>query len=376
MRLTVLTILGTRPEIIRLSRIINLLNKFCNHILVHSGQNYDYELNEIFFEELKIQKPDFFLGVANDKLSPPQMIGKIIIEVDKIIERINPDAIVILGDTNTSLSAISAKRRKIPIFHLEAGNRCFDYRVPEEINRKIVDHISDINITYSDIAREYLLREGFPANQIIKVGSPMFEVIEHHKKEIQQSKILEDLGLNKEKYFVISAHREDNIENYNNFNKLINLINSLYETYNLPIIFSTHPRTLKKFNEHRIKFDEKIIIAKPFGFFDYLHLQCNAKTVLSDSGTINEEASILNFKALNIRESFERPEAMEEGATMLVGLDLERIYQGLSILESQNSGETRNLKMVDDYNVTNVSEKIVRIIHSYVSFVDNEIWKK
>lgn len=375
-KLKIITIVGTRPELIRLSRIIFKLDNFCKHILVHTGQNYDYELNQVFFKDLEIKKPDFFLDVAKSSIGVANTIGNIINEVDKIFDKINPDAVLVLGDTNSTLSVIPAKRRKIPIFHMEAGNRCFDQRVPEEINRKIVDHVSDINLTYSSIAREYLLREGFSADQIIKTGSPMYEVLEYNKLKIEKSKILNHLSISPNKYFVLSSHREENIDSETHFLKFVKLLNHLAEDYNIPIIVSTHPRTQKKFNEKNIIVHPSVKLLKPFGFIDYQKLQMNAKTVLSDSGTITEESSILNFPALNIRESHERPEGMEEGSVMLVGLNKDRIYQGLSILETQSRLGDRTINLVNDYKAINVSEKIIRIIHSYTDYINRIVWKK
>jgi UDP-N-acetyl-L-fucosamine synthase len=375
-KLKIITIVGTRPELIRLSRIIFKLDGFCEHILVHTGQNYDYELNQVFFEDLEIRKPDFFLDVAKFSTGVANTIGNIIHEVDKVFDKINPDAILVLGDTNSTLSVIPAKRRKIPIFHMEAGNRCFDQRVPEEINRKIVDHVSDINLTYSSIAREYLLNEGFPADQIIKTGSPMYEVLEYNKLKIAKSKILNHLSISPKKYFVLSSHREENIDSKFHFLKFVKLLNSLAEDFNIPIIVSTHPRTQKKLNEKNIVVHSNVRLLKPFGFIDYQKLQMNAKTVLSDSGTITEESSILNFPALNIRESHERPEGMEEGSVMMVGLEKDRINQGLSILETQSRSKDRVINLVNDYKNVNVSEKILRIIHSYTDYINRVVWKK
>jgi UDP-N-acetyl-L-fucosamine synthase len=375
-KIKVLSIVGTRPEIIRLSRVFSVLENYCNHILIHTGQNYDYELNQIFFKDLKIRKPDFFLNSANKSKSAADTIGNIISKTDEMIRKIKPDAVLILGDTNSCLSVIPAKRRKIPIFHMEAGNRCFDQRVPEEINRRIIDHVSDINLTYSSIAREYLLKEGLPPDQIIKVGSPMQEVLNYYLPQIKKSKIVTKLKLKKNKYFLVSAHREENIENDINFNKLIKIINFLVEEYNLPVVISTHPRTQKKLNSTKNKFNPKIRFLKPLGFNDYINLQIHAKTTLSDSGTITEESSILNFPALNIRETHERPEGMEEGSVMMVGLETDRVQQGLNILQKQSNAKSRILSLVKDYNVSNVSEKIVRIIHSYIDYINRVVWKK
>jgi len=372
-KLKIMTIIGTRPEIIRLSSVINELNSSdaIEHILVHTGQNYDFELNEIFFKDLKLSKPNYFLGAAGKNSSTT--IGKILIEIDPIFEKEKPDAILILGDTNSCLCAIPAKKRKIPIFHMEAGNRCFDKRVPEETNRVIVDHISDINLTYSDIAREYLLREGIPADRIIKTGSPMLEVINKNIKKINSSKILQKYNLKKNNYFVVSAHREENIENKENFKKIIEILNELAEEFKLPIIVSTHPRTRLKIDSSQIKLNKEIILLKPLGFSDYIKLQMDSKITLSDSGTISEEASILKFKALNIREAHERPEAMEEGSVMMVGLEKLRIFQGIRILSSQKKSDLMN---VYDYSMKNVSKKIIRIILSYTDYVNKNVWKK
>jgi UDP-N-acetylglucosamine 2-epimerase len=375
-KLKVLTVVGTRPEIIRLSRVIIALDnsKAIEHIIVHTGQNYDFELNQIFFDELDIRKPDYFLNAAG--VTATETIGKILINIDPLLDELKPDAFLVLGDTNSCLCAIPAKKRHIPIFHMEAGNRCFDQRVPEETNRKIVDHISDINLTYSDIAREYLLREGFPSDQIIKTGSPMHEVLNFYSNKINNSEILQKLNLTQYKYFVISAHREENINNEKNFIKFIQILNLLAEKYNLPIIVSTHPRTRKMIELQKIKIHNCIQLLKPLGFIDYNSLQINSKAVLSDSGTISEESSILNFPALNIREAHERPEAMEEGSVMMVGLNLERISQGLYILETQNRGNFRNFNLVKDYSNLNVSEKIVRIIISYVDYIRYKVWRE
>lgn len=373
-KIKVMTIVGTRPEIIRLSRVIKKLDSNCEHILVHTGQNYDYELNDIFFEDLDIRKPDIFLDASGENSS--ETIGKVIIETDRIIKSVSPDALLILGDTNSCLSAISAKRRKIPIFHMEAGNRCFDMRVPEEINRRIVDHVADINLTYSDIARDYLISEGLPPDRIIKTGSPMFEVIKHYEDKILKSEILDKLNLKEQQFFLVSSHREENIELENNFKKLINLLNDLSQKYNLPIIVSTHPRTKKKIEKLNIQFKPNIKLLKPLSFSDYNKLQITAFAVLSDSGTIYEEASILNFPALNLREVHERPESMEEASVMMVGLEIERTFQALEILKTQKRNDFRTLDIVKDYNVSNVSEKILRIIHSYTDYVRRTVWKQ
>lgn len=372
-KIKVMTIVGTRPEIIRLSAVIAKLEKSeaIDHIIVHTGQNYDYELNEIFFKDFNIRKPDYFLETATGK--PSETIGNILIKMDYLLDEANPDAFLVLGDTNSCLAAIVAKKKKIPIFHMEAGNRSFDQRVPEETNRKIVDHIADINLTYSDIAREYLLREGLAADRIIKTGSPMFEVINMKLKDIEDSNILDKLNLEKRKFFVVSAHREENIGSDRNFLNLVESLNAVAEKYNLPIIVSTHPRTRKRIKELGIVFNPLINLMKPLGFNDYVKLQKEAKAVLSDSGTISEESSILNFPALNIREAHERPEAMEEASVMMVGLKKERIIQGLSILEIQNK---TILRKVNDYSMPNVSDKVLRIILSYIDYVNRTVWQK
>lgn len=374
-KLKVMTVVGTRPEIIRLSRVIKVLDESIaiEHIIVHTGQNYDYELNEVFFKDLGIRKPDYFLNAAGGNATTTS--GQILINIDPVLEEVNPDSFLVLGDTNSCLCAIAAKKRKIPIFHMEAGNRCFDQRVPEETNRRIVDSISDINLTYSDIAREYLLREGFPADRIIKTGSPIYEVLLAYEKQIEASNVLEKLELIKEKYFLISAHREENI-NSDNFLKLVETLNTIAEQYKMPVIVSTHPRTRNKINETGVKFNSLVKLMKPLGFHDYNNLQKNAKVVLSDSGTISEESSIMNFPALNIRDAHERPEAMEEAAAMMVGLNTERIMQGLNILESQKRGSERTLRPVADYSMPNVSEKVVRIIISYTDYVNRVVWQK
>lgn len=375
-KIKVVSVVGTRPEIIRLSRVFSVLNNFCDHILIHTGQNYDYELNQIFFDDLKVRKPDFFLHCAKNSKSVANVIGNIITEVDKVFEKVEPDVLLILGDTNSSLSAIPAKRRKIPIFHMEAGNRCFDLRVPEEINRRIVDHVSDINLTYSSVAREHLLHEGLPSDRIIKIGSPMFEVLHYYLPEIRKSNIVSKLKLKKKKYFVLSVHREENIDNNLNFEKIVKIINFLAKDYNLPVIVSTHPRTQKRLNLIKKKFHRKVNFIKPLGFTDYINLQINSKVVLSDSGTITEESSILNFPALNIRENHERLEGMEEAAVMMVGLEIPRIYQGLMILEKQTRASNRIQYLAKDYSVPNVSEKVLRIIHSYIDYINRVVWKK
>lgn len=375
-KLKVMTVVGTRPEIIRLSRVIARLDEHCDHVLVHTGQNYDYELNQIFFDDLGIRKPDFFLNSAEASISAANTIGNLISAVDRVLVEVKPEALLVLGDTNSCLSVIPAKRLKIPIFHMEAGNRCFDQRVPEEVNRRIVDHTADINLTYSSIAREYLLREGLHSDQIIKTGSPMFEVLNHYMPQIEASNVLSRLGLKANEYFVLSAHREENIESDTNFSKLVHVINTIAEIYGLPIVVSTHPRTKKRIEMAGITFHPKVHLLKPLGFHDYVHLQMKSKAVLSDSGTINEESSILNFPALNIREAHERPEGMEEAAVMMVGIHAERLLQGLSILETQSRGENRTLQMVSDYSISNVSEKVVRIILSYTDYVNQKVWRK
>ena len=372
-KLKVMTIVGTRPEIIRLSRIIKKLDTFANHILVHTGQNYDYELNEIFFEDLEIRKPDYFLNSA--EASPSRTIGKLLIEVDHLLDEIKPEALLVLGDTNSCMSIIAAKKRKIPTFHFEAGNRCFDMRVPEEVNRKIIDHTADINITYSSIAREYLLNEGISKDMVIKVGSPMMEVLNFYKDKINNSRILSDLNLKKGQYFIASFHREENVDS-KNLEMILEILNVLAEKYKLPIIVSTHPRTRKKLNENDYALNDQIILLKPQSFSNYINLQINSKAVLSDSGTINEESSILNFPALNIREAHERPEAMEESSVMMTGVNLNRVIQAMEILCSQKRDSHRSLNLVKDYDVKNVSEKILRIIISYTDYINKNIWKK
>ena len=373
-KMKVMTIFGTRPEIIRLSRTIAKLDKYTNHKIVHTGQNYDFELNEIFFNDLSLRKPDYFLDAAGENGS--ETIGKVIIAVDKLLDEVKPDAVLILGDTNSSMAAISAKRKKIPIFHMEAGNRCFDQRVPEEINRRIVDHTSDIHLPYSSIAREYLLREGIDPEMIIKTGSPMNEVLSYYINGIKSSDVLDRLKLTKENFFLVSAHREENIDSDINFNKFISVLNSISETYNMPVIVSSHPRTQKKIDKSKTPFHKNVRLLKPLGFKDYNKLQLSSKVVLSDSGTINEESSILNFPALNIREAHERPEGMEEGAVMMVGLNFERVQQAINILKSQTYGDERALNIVSDYNIPNVSQKVVRILHSYTDYVQRVVWKK
>lgn len=373
-RLKVMTVVGTRPEIIRLSRVMARLDDYTDHVLVHTGQNYDYELNQIFFDELGIRKPDHFLSAAGG--TGAETIGNVIIGVDKVLAEVQPDALLVLGDTNSCTAVIPAKRRKIPTFHMEAGNRCFDQRVPEEINRKIVDHTSDVNLTYSSIAREYLLREGLPSDLVIKTGSPMFEVLTHYRPGIDASDVLDRLGLEAGRFFVVSAHREENIDLGVSFDRLVKVLNGVAERYDLPVIVSTHPRTQNRIDKAGVSFHPQIRLLKPLGFMDYNRLQLSAKAVLSDSGTINEESSILNFPALNIREAHERPEGMEEAAVMMVGLDADRVLQGLAILEDQPRGETRLLRQVADYSMPNVSDKVVRIIHSYTDYVNRVIWKR
>jgi UDP-N-acetyl-L-fucosamine synthase len=372
-KLKVMTIVGTRPEIIRLSRTMSLLDQHLHQIIVHTGQNYDYELNEIFWEELELRKPDHFLNVDTSSLGAA--VGDIIRKSEEVLKLEQPDALLVLGDTNSCLAAYMAKRMHIPIFHMEAGNRCFDQRVPEETNRKIVDHISDINLTYSDIAREYLLREGISPDRVIKTGSPMFEVLNHYIPKIQASDVLTRLKLEKEKYFVVSAHREENINNEKNFQGLLTSLNLIAEKYGYPIIVSTHPRTRKKLEQLTNQTINPLIqFLKPLGFIDYNALQINAYAVLSDSGTISEEASILNFRALNIREAHERPEAMEEASVMMVGLNPERILQGIVQLQYQKTGDERNFRTVSDYTIPNVSEKVMRIIISYIDYIKRVVW--
>lgn len=373
-KLKVMSIVGTRPEIIRLSRIFSVLDKYCDHSIVHTGQNYDYELNQIFFEQLEIRKPDFFLEAAGQTAS--ETIGHVIAKVDKLFFTETPEAVLILGDTNSCLAAIPAKRRKIPIFHIEAGNRCFDQRVPEEINRKIVDHVSDINLTYSDIARENLLRENLPSDQIIKIGSPMYEVLNYYMPKILASNIISKLDLKAEQYFLVSIHREENIDSDKSFKKIELILNTIADKFGLPIIVSTHPRTRKKISDFKVKLHPLVRLNKPLSFFDYVNLQINARSVISDSGTITEESSILNFPALNLRETHERSEGMEEAAVMMVGLEIDRVCQSLDILQDQLRGKKRILNIVKDYNVTNVSEKVLRIIHSYTDYVNRIVWKR
>jgi UDP-N-acetylglucosamine 2-epimerase len=374
-KLKVISVVGTRPEIIRLSRVLAALDNYCEHILVHTGQNYDFELNQVFFEDLGVRKPDYFLNSAEGSTSAAHTIGNLITAVDGVLAKENPEAMLVLGDTNSCLSVIPAKRRKIPIFHMEAGNRCFDQRVPEETNRRIVDHTADINLTYSTIARDYLLREGLPPDQVIKTGSPMFEVLNHYLPQIKASDALIRLGLQAKNYFIVSAHREENIESYKSFTKLVSILNMVAEDFGLPVVVSTHPRTQKRVDATGAKFHSLVRLMKPLGFHDYVNLQMNAKAVLSDSGTINEESSILNFPALNLREAHERPEGMEEAVVMMVGLEVQRVRQGLAILEKQPRGEERGLRLVSDYSMPNVSEKVIRIIHSYTDYVNRVVWK-
>lgn len=372
-KLKVVTVIGTRPEIIRLSRVIAKLDRFCDHTLVHTGQNYDYELNQIFFDDLGIRKPDVFLGAAG--ATPAETIGNVIIATDRVLAERGPEALLILGDTNSSLAVIAAKRRRIPIFHMEAGNRSFDDRVPEEINRRIVDHTADINLTYSTIARDYLLREGLAPDRVIKTGSPMFEVLEHYRPQIDASGVRARLGLETGRYFVVSAHREENVDSETNFAKLRDMLNAVAAQFNQPVIVSTHPRTQKRIDARGMSFRPEVQLLKPLGFCDYVNLQIGARAVLSDSGTITEEASILDLPALNIREAHERPEGMEEGAAMMVGLDVDRVMQGIAILDARERGADRALKIVSDYATPNVSDKVVRIIHSYADYVKRVVWR-
>lgn len=373
-KLKVVTVVGTRPEIIRLSRVMAKMDEHCEHILVHTGQNYDYELNQIFFEDLGIRKPDHFLNAAGQ--SGAETIGNVIIAVDKVLAEVQPEALLVLGDTNSCMAVIPAKRRKIPTFHMEAGNRCFDMRVPEEINRRIVDHTADINLTYSTIARDYLLREGLSPDMVIKTGSPMFEVLNYYREGIEQSDVLQRLGLEEGKFFIVSAHREENIDSDKNFLKLVDVLNSVAAHYDYPVIVSTHPRTQKRVDAMGVKFHANVRLLKPMGFKDYNKLQLASKAALSDSGTINEESSILNFPALNLREAHERPEGMEEASVMMVGLEADRVMQALQVLESQLSGSERTLRLVADYSMPNVSDKVVRIVHSYRDYVMRNVWKQ
>lgn len=373
-KLKVMSVVGTRPEIIRLSRVLAKLDKYCDHTLVHTGQNYDYELNEIFFEDLGVRRPDFFLDAAGKNAA--ETIGQIIIKVDQVLEEVQPEAMLVLGDTNSCISVLAAKRRKIPIFHMEAGNRCFDQRVPEETNRKIVDHTADINLTYSTIARDYLLAEGLSADRVIKTGSPMFEVLKYYMPKIDASDVLSRLGLEKGKFFVVSTHREENVDSPKQLIKLHKTLNTVAKHYDLPVVVSTHPRTRNRIEAQGLEFHSQIQLLKPLGFHDYNYLQKNAKAVLSDSGTINEESSIMNFAALNMREAHERPEGMEEASVMMVGLDVERVMQALQVLDHQPSGDDRLLREVYDYSMPNVSDKVVRIVHSYTDYVKRVVWKE
>jgi UDP-N-acetyl-L-fucosamine synthase len=379
-KLKVLSVVGTRPEIIRLSRVLAQLDTHCEHILVHTGQNYDYELNQVFFDDLGVRKPDYFLNSAEGSTGAANTIGNLFIAVDKVLADVQPEAMLVLGDTNSCLSVIPAKRRKIPIFHMEAGNRCFDQRVPEETNRRIVDHTADVNLTYSTIARDYLLREGLPPDLVIKTGSPMFEVLTHYRPRIEASDVLARLGLEPESYFVVSAHREENIETLSSFTKLVTVLNFVAEEYGLPVIGSTHPRTQNRIDATGSVFHPLVRLLKPLGFHDYNRLQLSARATLSDSGTINEESSILNFPALNLREAHERPEGMEEAAVMMVGLEIERVRQCLSILTTQPRGMDRSdphgIRQVADYSMPNVSDKVLRLIHSYTDYVNRVVWKK
>jgi UDP-N-acetylglucosamine 2-epimerase len=373
-KMKVATVVGTRPEIIRLSRVMAKIDLYCDHVLIHTGQNYDYELNQIFFDDLGIRKPDHFLNAAGG--SGAETIGKVIIAVDGVLAHEMPDAMLVLGDTNSCMAVIPAKRRKIPTFHMEAGNRCFDMRVPEEINRRIVDHTADINLTYSTIARDYLLREGLPPDMVIKTGSPMFEVLNHYRQGIEASDVLSRLQLEEGKFFVVSAHREENVDSDTSFLRLVAVLNSVAEHYGYPVIVSTHPRTQKRVNAMAVTFNPLVRLLKPLGFKDYNKLQMTAKAVLSDSGTITEESSILNFPALNIREAHERPEGMEEASVMMVGLEEARVMQALQVLEFQPRGEERSLRLVCDYSMPNVAEKVVRLIHSYTDYVNRVVWKR
>jgi UDP-N-acetylglucosamine 2-epimerase len=375
-KLKVMSVVGTRPEIIRLSRVLAALDVHCDHLLVHTGQNYDYELNQVFFDDLGLRKPDFFLNSAEGSTGVANTIGNLITAVDGLLAQLQPEAMLVLGDTNSCLSVIPAKRRKVPIFHMEAGNRCFDQRVPEETNRRIVDHTADINLTYSTIARDYLLREGLPPDQVIKTGSPMYEVLHYYLPQVQASDALSRLDLTPERYFVVSAHREENIESDKSFTKLVAVLNAVAEDHGLPVVVSTHPRTKKRVDTTGANFHPMVRLMKPLGFHDYVKLQLQARAVLSDSGTISEESSILNFPALNLREAHERPEGMEEAAVMMVGLDVERVRQGLAILQRQPRGTERAFRLVADYSMPNVSDKVVRIIHSYTDYVNRFVWRK
>lgn len=373
-KLKVMTIVGTRPEIIRLSRVIAVLDRATDHVLVHTGQNYDYELNQVFFDDLSIRRPDHFLGAAGE--TPADTIGQVLSRIDPVLAAELPEAVLILGDTNSCLAAIAAKRRKIPVFHMEAGNRCFDQRVPEEINRKIVDHISDINMPYSDISREYLLREGLAPDRVIKTGSPMYEVLSYYSEQIDGSDVLSKLGLQEHHYYIVSAHREENIDSPTQFGKLVAMLNGLANSSDKPVIVSTHPRTRKRLNQEGVALADGIRLLKPLGFFDYVKLQKHALAVLSDSGTITEESSILNFPALNLREAHERPEGMEEGAVIMTGLDFDSVTRGLDVISTQGRGPNRTLRIVGDYNAPNVSEKVLRIILSYTDYVNRVVWRK
>jgi len=375
-KLKVMTVVGTRPEIIRLSRVLARLDAHCDHVLVHTGQNYDYELNQVFFDDLGIRKPDHFLNSAANSTGASNTIGNLISAVDLVLAQEQPEAMLVLGDTNSCLSVIPAKRRKVPIFHMEAGNRCFDQRVPEETNRRIVDHTADVNLTYSSIARDYLLREGLPPDLVIKTGSPMMEVLSHYRAHIDRSDVLTRLGLQEQAYFVVSAHREENIESDTAFDALVKVLNALAGDHELPVIVSTHPRTQKRIDATGATFHKGVRLLKPLGFHDYVRLQLGARAVLSDSGTINEESSILNFPALNLREAHERPEGMEEAAVMMVGLNVDRVRQGLDILSGQARGEQRSLRLVADYSIPNVSDKVLRILQSYTDYVNRVVWKK
>jgi UDP-N-acetyl-L-fucosamine synthase len=375
-RLKVATVIGTRPEIIRLSRVLSRLDQACEHILIHTGQNYDYELNQIFFDDLGIRKPDYFLDSAKGSNSAAQTIGNLISSVDQVLEKVEPDALLVLGDTNSCLSVIPAKKRKIPVFHMEAGNRCFDERVPEEINRRIVDHTADINMPYSSIAREYLLREGLSPDSVIKTGSPLFEVLSFYRSKIELSDVLKRLKLQFKEYFLVSCHREENVDNPKLFKQFVEALNGLAQRFDQSIILSTHPRTQKRITASGLTLDPRVMALKPLGFFDYIKLQLNARVVLSDSGSISEEASILGMPALNIRETHERPEAMEEAPVMMVGLNINRIYQAIAILEQEDGSGQKGIQIVEDYKIPNVSEKVVRILHSYTDYVNRKVWKK
>jgi UDP-N-acetylglucosamine 2-epimerase (non-hydrolysing) len=373
-KLRVATVVGTRPEIIRLSRVLARLDEFCDHVLIHTGQNYDHELSRIFFDELQLRPPDHYLDAAG--ATAAETIGKVIIAVDAVLATVQPEALLVLGDTNSALAVIPAKRRRIPVFHMEAGNRCFDQRVPEEINRRIVDHTADVNLTYSSIAREYLLREGLPPDLVVRTGSPMFEVLAHYRPGIDASTVLERLGLEEDGYFVVSAHREENVDDPRAFGKLVRLLDAVAEERGIPVIVSTHPRTQRRITASGTTFHPNVRLLKPLGFLDYVRLQRSARAVLSDSGTISEESSILNVPALNLREAHERPEAMEEGAVMLTGLDVDRVRQGLAILSEQPRGAQRGLRLVEDYAVPNVSDKVVRLLHSYTDYVQRVVWRR